>query len=259
MTNILITAIFDKDFNKAQEIIIANEADIVNQLSKDTDIHPLFTAIDFSLHPDLPSLTQQDKLKFIKLAVLMLEHGANPKIIDKTGATPLHYAVRADSLKLVILLITKGVDCNSQDCSGETALHRAVQCGSEVIVDYLLSLKDLDISSYTVFDYAIKYHPELVPILFLKFERTAKSHVMLGFYHEKKFEIFHALNSYREALKLDPDDLSALHNLRGLLITIADDISDHHMMVKSKLLTEAADYLARAKTISEASVTLKLS
>ena len=59
------------------------------------------------------------------MALVLLEGGADPKVRDDHGDTPLHKAADADRPRLVRELIRKGADVNSRDGSGCTPLHNA--------------------------------------------------------------------------------------------------------------------------------------
>ena len=52
---------------------------------------------------------------------------ANPNVLDRGGATPLHRAVRTRSLPAVIALLDGGANPRQPNRSGSTALHLAVQ------------------------------------------------------------------------------------------------------------------------------------
>jgi ankyrin repeat protein len=64
---------------------------------------------------------QQDIISYL------IEAGAEPDAIDKSGVTPLHRAVRNRSSVAVKVLIDKGADPLKMNKSGSTPLHLAVQ------------------------------------------------------------------------------------------------------------------------------------
>jgi ankyrin repeat protein len=64
---------------------------------------------------------QQDTISYL------IEAGADPNAIDKSGVTPLHRAVRNRSSGAVSTLIDKGADPLRMNKSGSTPLHLAVQ------------------------------------------------------------------------------------------------------------------------------------
>ncbi len=71
-------------------------------------------------------------LGYSALTKILLDHGANVHVCDKTGATTLHHAVLGEDPDVVALLVCKGVDVNARGLrDGETALHWACD-GSSV-------------------------------------------------------------------------------------------------------------------------------
>jgi hypothetical protein len=97
----------------------------------------------------------------------LIDAGADPDALDKSGVAPLHRAVRTRSWGAVSALIVKGADPLLMNKSGSTALHLAVQStgksssGSEAakreqarIIRFLLvhgaSPSDLDAKGKTV-------------------------------------------------------------------------------------------------------------
>jgi ankyrin repeat protein len=59
--------------------------------------------------------------------VYLLEIGADPNGVDRSGTTPLHRAVRTRSLPAVTALLDGGADPRQGNKSGSTPLHLAVQ------------------------------------------------------------------------------------------------------------------------------------
>lgn len=57
----------------------------------------------------------------------LLAAGAEPNVIDRNGATPLHRAVRTRSAAAVRALLEGGALPNARHKSGSTPLHLAVQ------------------------------------------------------------------------------------------------------------------------------------
>lgn len=66
---------------------------------------------------------------YIKIANLLLSHGANPNTLiyfeHEDAISPLQMAVEKHNLILIDLLLKKGADINAQDTYGRTALHTA--------------------------------------------------------------------------------------------------------------------------------------
>lgn len=57
----------------------------------------------------------------------LLSVGADPNVLDKSGAAPLHRAVRTRSLPAVRVLLDGGANPRARNKSGSTPLHLAVQ------------------------------------------------------------------------------------------------------------------------------------
>ena len=123
---------------------------------------PLHYAADG--HPGADFLDSNAQRELISY---LIDAGANPDTIDKSGVAPLHRAVRSRSSGAVSALIDKGADPTLMNKSGSTPLHLAVQnpgksnSGSEAakreqhrIIVFLLghgaSPSDLDTKGKTV-------------------------------------------------------------------------------------------------------------
>lgn len=86
---------------------------------------------------------------FRDIVHLLLEHGANPNIVDQNGSSPLHLASWTGDYEVVKLLIGQGstgnanhrqsADINLKNKDNETALHSAAQYGHTAVVSLLLS------------------------------------------------------------------------------------------------------------------------
>jgi len=59
--------------------------------------------------------------------VSLIEHGADPNALDKSGVAAIHRAVRNRSSRAVLALIEHGADPRLANASGSTPLHLAVQ------------------------------------------------------------------------------------------------------------------------------------
>jgi ankyrin repeat protein len=77
--------------------------------------------------------------KKFKLALFLLEHGADPVLADKDGDTPLHNAASAGNLELMEWLLRHGAAVNARNRSGETPLYYA--CHNEKSAELLLRYK----------------------------------------------------------------------------------------------------------------------
>jgi ankyrin repeat protein len=81
-----------------------------------------------------------------RTAALLLQHGANIKVNDKRGITPLHTAVGKGGKDMVAFLIKHGADVNAKDkirtirgfTGTDTPLHIAVDQGNKDMVALLL-------------------------------------------------------------------------------------------------------------------------
>lgn len=59
---------------------------------------------------------------FLKIALLLLENGADPNATDKLESTPLHRASAKGNYRLIQLLLKESASTNIQDSEGNTAL-----------------------------------------------------------------------------------------------------------------------------------------
>jgi len=123
---------------------------------------PLHYAADGS-----PGADNWDSYAQEELIAYLIEAGAHPNAIDKSGVAPLHRAVRTRSSGAVRTLIDNGADPLLMNKSGSTPLHLAVQntgksnSGSEaakgeqhriivLLLEHGASPIDLDASGKTV-------------------------------------------------------------------------------------------------------------
>ena len=75
----------------------------------------------------------------IKMADVLLAHGADIEAGDISGTRPLHVAARS-SLETTKFLVERGVDINATDVDGNTALHKAAGNRQVDTMRYLLKL-----------------------------------------------------------------------------------------------------------------------
>jgi ankyrin repeat protein len=72
--------------------------------------------------------------------LLLLEKGADPNAVDSYNETALHYCCRALSdIRFAKSLITRGADPNIQDLNGWSALHWLARYDHAHVLDYLIS------------------------------------------------------------------------------------------------------------------------
>ena len=84
---------------------------------------------------------QQDSLKVpVRITVrLLIEKGADVNIGGENGYTPLHVAVRNDSLGMARLLIDLGAEVEAKDNNGHTPLYFAAKNKSLDVTNMLLA------------------------------------------------------------------------------------------------------------------------
>lgn len=75
---------------------------------------------------------------------MLLEHGANPNVVDHNGSPPLHLAAWTGDYEIVELLANiannhQRTDINLANKDNETALHSACQYGHRAVVSLLLA------------------------------------------------------------------------------------------------------------------------
>ena len=83
---------------------------------------PLHYAADGS-----PGAEYWNPIEQAEVISYLLEAGADPNVLDKSGVAPLHRAVRTRSAAAVSALIANGADPKLMNKSGSTPLHLAVQ------------------------------------------------------------------------------------------------------------------------------------
>jgi ankyrin repeat protein len=84
------------------------------------------------------------------IAKFLLEHNANPNVVDKNGQTPLDSAITTDQDEIALMLIQAGADFNVINTNGELPMVLAVRKGSKTILDALISKKaDVNVANAT--------------------------------------------------------------------------------------------------------------
>jgi ankyrin repeat protein len=80
------------------------------------------------------------------IAILLLNHKANPNLQDQDGYAPLHWAVRSGNSELCQALLAKGADPTLATRQGHTALHMSATEGEdgELLSRLLQSLRSED-------------------------------------------------------------------------------------------------------------------
>ncbi|CAK0740772.1 conserved hypothetical protein [Azospirillaceae bacterium] len=69
----------------------------------------------------------------------LVAKGADVNVVDRWGATALHWAARHGHTAMVEFLVAKGVDVDAVDQWGATALHWTVEKGHAAIVELLIT------------------------------------------------------------------------------------------------------------------------
>ena len=69
---------------------------------------------------------------------LLLEKGANPKVVTSWKATTLHAAAAGGNTEIISILVNKGMDLNARDLGGHTPLTWAISNRKPIAAEYLL-------------------------------------------------------------------------------------------------------------------------
>ncbi|XP_070206650.1 E3 ubiquitin-protein ligase MIB2-like [Littorina saxatilis] len=80
------------------------------------------------------------------IVIMLLEHGADPFILDKQRHTHMHLAAWRNLPRVIKALVDRGVDVNAQDDFQDTAMHLAISKHSYDAVECLLSLPGVDLT-----------------------------------------------------------------------------------------------------------------
>lgn len=99
---------------------------------------PYFKNIDLSEHRALP-IFYSVLNKNPEFTQILLEHGANPRVVNSFNNTPLHFAVSSNHLKVVKLLLQHDVDIHHKNDYGSTPLDWAKKYKrmTKVLNDYM--------------------------------------------------------------------------------------------------------------------------
>ena len=109
--------------------------------------HPRAEYLAESYKDWLVWLLAQDK----ELTIALLKQGADVNITDDNGSTPLHWAIRTESIESIEFLIEQGADVNAADDNGLTPLHWTT-CTDNIKLAELLLEKGADINAADIYD-----------------------------------------------------------------------------------------------------------
>lgn len=118
---------------KLVKYLISQGAKIKDSMIMDTKNHEILKLL-IDGGADVNALKGKDKMSALHEACgyrnltkvkFLVEHGADLKVKDRLGRTPLFYAVRMGQKELVDYLIEKGADFTVKDNNGDSALHYA--------------------------------------------------------------------------------------------------------------------------------------
>ena len=92
--------------------------------------------------------TEKSQLTHLKIAKMLVRHGANLDAQDSCGSTPLLLACHSNQTQLVEFLLTAGCDANIPDQEGRTPFSIACQMATDQWyfwnTDYMNSMEELD-------------------------------------------------------------------------------------------------------------------
>ncbi len=169
MTNALIDAIENDDFEQAYKLIERNENNIINEPDQEGN-YPLHLVTNYALYS--PALSMPIKKILRELAFMLIDAGANPNCQDTFGSYPIHYVTINGDIELFKKMVEFGADYNILDAAKETPLHQAIRRKHDAIVEFLMS-KDLlfesTVEGQSPIDYAERYNFVIMQMIEDKF------------------------------------------------------------------------------------------
>lgn len=94
-----------------------------------------------------------------RIVQILLDHGADPKYVDRRGNTLLHGAVEKGSFDMVKTLINAGVDINLKNIFKKTALDLAREKYQDTQEESYLSIANELIRAQKMYDRAHQSDP----------------------------------------------------------------------------------------------------
>jgi ankyrin repeat protein len=95
------------------------------------------------------------------VVALFLKNGADVNKKDKTGRTPLFYAVEKQCSEVIAMLLDNGANVMITDNSGDTPLHAAVRAGdsktAQLLIDHGADVTAKNETGQTPVNYAVVY------------------------------------------------------------------------------------------------------
>ena len=88
----------------------------------------------------IPGARRPERAPDLAVVVRLIESGADPRISNDHGDTPLHFAARAGDQAIARFLLEAGADADARDRQGNSPLHEAAGAGNPAMVALLLDM-----------------------------------------------------------------------------------------------------------------------
>jgi ankyrin repeat protein len=95
------------------------------------------TRCDFGITPLCDAVSDSHPESYPEVVQFLLEHGADPNVLQNDGRTPLRIASKSGQSEIVRLLLEHGADVNLANDSGRTALQLALENEHDKVVELL--------------------------------------------------------------------------------------------------------------------------